>query len=208
MGEYVPGRANTPAPVSVPNSVAPAAARREAASTQARVSTVGASSQQVAPRSAASTSEVSPTTWQIWVIALLPLVPYVSGAFLDTMSLLFNSSTTSPDAQLQTVTHPAFVTFFVSAWVMFIANFFLAYSDGKKLERRGVPYPLPFGLIYFGSLVYVIGRSSNVKRYLGTGLAPLWASLAVLVVGVAVYVFVVAQLIQQFPAAIAKLQGF
>jgi hypothetical protein len=30
----------------------------------------------------------------------------------------------------------------------------------------------------------------------------------VLVVGVAVYVFVVAQLIQQFPAAIAKLPGF
>jgi hypothetical protein len=68
---------------------------------------------------------------------------------------------------------------------MLIVNFFSAHSEAKKLERRGVPYPFLFGLIFFGSLIYVIGRTSIVKRYAGTGLAPLWASIAVLVVGVA-----------------------
>ncbi|WP_341954353.1 hypothetical protein [Salinibacterium sp. TMP30] len=196
MGEYVPA----PAPHSLQTPSAPAPTH-SAGNTAAYASPP----RSVARSLTSSERELSPYTWQIWAVSLLSLVPYLSAAYITSFSIALDPNDLSPEAQFSVVTSPVYLAAFGGYWFVFIANFFLAYADGKKLERRGVPYPLPWGLIVFGSLLYVIGRTSNVKRYIGTGLAPLWVAIAVVVVGCGVAVLITVGAIREFAPLLGSL---
>tara|TARA_R110002124_G_scaffold52930_4_gene151844 strand:- start:2785 stop:3246 length:462 start_codon:yes stop_codon:yes gene_type:complete len=127
----------------------------------------------------------SPHTWQAWAIVVLSLFPFVGMSYITATTAGLDTSLYSPEEQFAIVTSPLYAAAMGSIWFAFIASFFLARSDGKKLESRGVPYPMPWGLIYFGALVFMIGRTANVKRYVGSGLSIFWATLAVQVLGAA-----------------------
>lgn len=74
-----------------------------------------------------------------------------------------------------------------SGLLVYAALAVLAWLDQKALQARGVDRPFAWGWAFLGGIVYVIGRSVIVHRVSGNrGLAPIWAIIAVTVVGFAV----------------------
>jgi cytochrome bd-type quinol oxidase subunit 2 len=66
-----------------------------------------------------------------------------------------------------------------------------AALDYRALSARGVPRPFHWAWTFLSALVYIIGRTVVARRRTGTGLAPLWVTIATLVVtGVAIEVVV------------------
>lgn len=156
---------------------------------------------------AAATETPSPHTWQAWAIIVLSLLPFVGSSYITATTAALDTSLLSSDEQFAIVTNPLYAVAMGSIWFVFIANFFLARSDGKQLASRGVPYPMPWGLIYFGALVFMIGRTANVKRYLGSGLSLFWATLAVHILGAAVITWGAFTAISSFGSSLGPLGG-
>lgn len=129
------------------------------------------------------------TPW-IWLIVF---VPYVS------LPLLFSPSftgmfqgldITNPSAasgvELQLMTSPAYIVSVLAGWLVYGLCVLFAYLDFKTLGQRGVPRPFHWAWTFLYSPVYVIGRSVVVRRRTGTGIAPMWAAIAMAVVSVIV----------------------
>lgn len=75
-----------------------------------------------------------------------------------------------------------------TALVMQVLLVVFAWLDYRALERREVPAPFHWGWSFFtfagtGNLVTVLGRSSVVYRRTGRGLAPIWWTVALVVLG-------------------------
>ena len=74
------------------------------------------------------------------------------------------------------------------AILLSIAVVVLVRSDYKELELRGVPFP--FGWLYvflpYGLTIYIIGRSVVARRRTGSGLAPIWIYIFIVVGGTVV----------------------
>lgn len=156
---------------------------------------------------AVATGTPSPHTWQAWAIVVLSLLPFVGSSYITATTAALDTSLLSSAEQFAIVTNPLYAVAMGSIWFVFIANFFLARSDGKKLASRGVPYPMPWGLIYFGAFIFIIGRTANVKRYLGSGLSLFWASLAVQAIGAAVIVWGAFIAVSNFGSSLGLLSG-
>lgn len=193
---------------AVPSPTAAAvAAANPAAVASPHKAYASATSPSTAYSSAAMTETPSPHTWQAWAIIVLSLLPFVGSSYITATTAALDTSLLSSDEQFAIVTNPLYAVAMGSIWVVFIANFFLARSDGKQLASRGVPYPMPWGLIYFGALVFMIGRTANVKRYLGSGLSLFWATLAVHILGAAVIVWGAFTAISNFGSTLGPLGG-
>lgn len=178
-----------------------------AAPTQAAPTSNATTVSPAIPTAAVMTETPSPHTWQAWAIIVLSLLPFVGSSYITATTAALDTSLLSSDEQFAIVTNPLYAVALGSTWVVFIANFFLARSDGKQLASRGVPYPMPWGLIYFGALVFMIGRTANVKRYLGSGLSLFWATLAVQILGAAVIVWGAFTAISNFGSSLGPLGG-
>jgi hypothetical protein len=55
-----------------------------------------------------------------------------------------------------------------------------------------VPKPFHFAWVFLSSGVYPIGRSVVVRRRTGAGIAPMWVTIGVLVLGFALGMYIVA----------------
>ncbi|EAR25562.1 hypothetical protein A20C1_04826 [marine actinobacterium PHSC20C1] len=122
----------------------------------------------------ASSSDISPYTWQLWLLVLLPLVPALAMTLIDPTTIFLSAFD-----PLVAYSDPAYVVAIVGSWVVFFATIFLAFADVRSLKRRGLESPFHPAFILLGALIYVIGRSVVVKRETGAGLTPIWATLGV-----------------------------
>jgi uncharacterized membrane protein len=66
----------------------------------------------------------------------------------------------------------------------------LAYFDRKWLLARGFDRPFHWAFAFIAAPVYTIGRSVVVRRRSGRGIAPMWVSIGLLVLGLIVGIIV------------------
>lgn len=123
----------------------------------------------------------SPTTIWIWLLALAPLISIWSALTLDVEALLAQTLAAvevDPDGTVTgraPVTAPAANALGLVAW---IAGIGIALLDWRALRARQIDRPFHWAWAILWSLVYVIGRSIVARRRTGTGLAPMWATIA------------------------------
>jgi hypothetical protein len=126
----------------------------------------------------------------IWVIALLPLVPYLS---FFAWSPDFSSFGVNPNGAGQfsplAIYTPGYFLIVGVAWAVYGLTAFFAYRDWVWLKRHGVVRPFHWALSFLGGFVYVIGRSVIVRSVAAPrGLAPIWAWIGVFVIGIVITV--------------------
>lgn len=130
---------------------------------------------------AVTTTETN--TWHIWVLALFPLftIPFL---FTIDISVFFPAPGEDPlAAQLRQYTDPGYLMLSAAGWLLYGLGIPLAIYDRRALLTRGIGRPFHWAFAFLGGIVYVIGRSVVVRRRTGQGLAPLWAAIAVQVIG-------------------------
>jgi hypothetical protein len=176
------------------------------------------------PRVAEGTS--SSTVW-IWMIVVLPLVPLITSTGLllsmrgPMMSALASLAQAGSDPyaaialQSAIFGNPWYFINIVVAWAAIGVSIWFAYLDRRELLRRGFLRPFHWAWSFFaflaggfGELVYIIGRSVRVHGQSGRGLAPLWASIAVLGVQLAASVwlgFIMLQWFSEFMSVLMRL---
>ena len=126
------------------------------------------------------------STPQIWLMIALYLISVAASVFYtSTLDDLFGDraamNNPNPAAALMT---PSYYFQLVVGLLVYATTIVLAYFDWKQLTRRGIPRPFHWAFSFISILVYVIGRSIVVRRRTGTGMAPMFAVLAIYVVGV------------------------
>ena len=138
------------------------------------------------------------STVQIWLIVGILAAQLIAAFFyLGTLDLSGYLSATMDMASYSSdpesilalygfIFTPGYAVVLVLGFLGYVGTVALAYFDSRTLEARGVVKPFHWALAFipsYGSLVYVIGRSVVVRRRTGSGLAPLWAYIAVFVLG-------------------------
>lgn len=140
-------------------------------------------------------SGTDPSTVQIWAIVALFALQMIAGLvylgtfdwngyMAATMATTYSSSYDS--ALIASVFTPAYAAVILSGLLAYWLTVLLAYFDTKVLRDRGVERPFHWAFSFipsYGSMVYVIGRSVVAKRRTGSGSAPMWAYIAIFVVG-------------------------
>ena len=125
----------------------------------------------------------SPSTPYIWLIALLPVVTLIlSVAQLSTIDQMI-ANASDPNGPLFTTTD--LLTTGVSL-LLAAATVVFAFLDARTLAARGVPRPFHWAWSFFALLsapVYMIGRSVVVRRRVGSGLAPMFVNLSLILLG-------------------------
>jgi len=123
------------------------------------------------------------TPW-IWIITLLPLLGPSSFFLIDWTQILDSStSTANPYASLAIYSDPGYLISTAISWISYALTVVFAFLDVRELKKRGVPQPFHWAFAFIPwSLVYVIGRSVVAKRRTGSGMAPVWVSMAIIVV--------------------------
>ena len=161
----------TPLPTSAPTANAPTAT----------VAPVAANYSHTAP---SALSDAATNTWQIWVLALLPLIIAPSYLLIDVSSWLPAVGEDAFTAQLRQYSDPGYLLALVGGWLIYGVSIPLAIFDRRILSARGIDRPFHWAFIFLGSLVYVIGRSVVARRRTGHGIAPLWAATGVQVLSI------------------------
>lgn len=116
----------------------------------------------------------------IWAIVLLPLVTLLPLFMIDLESFVVASlDTTNPLAQYS---DPGYLLLNVLGFVVYAVTVLLAFLDWRKLKSDGfaAPFHWAFAFIPY-QIVYIIGRSVVARRRAGSGLAPIWAYIGVIV---------------------------
>lgn len=144
------------------------------------------------------------TPW-IWLIAVLPVLSFIPLLTIDWPAYLANSMAAGGSIYGQSAlyTSPGYLAATVLGWVIYAVCALFAYLDWKRLAAAGVPRPFHFAWVFLSSIVYVIGRSVVVRRRTGTGAGPMWVSIAVIALSLAISVYLVATIIG---AAIDQVQ--
>ena len=128
------------------------------------------------------------TPW-IWLIVVLPLVVALPALGIDWGALVDLTDTTGQSA-FALYGNPLYWLMVLGGWVAYGLSAWFAYLDWRELQRRGVPKPFHFAWVFLSSGVYPIGRSVVVRRRTGTGIAPMWATIAVIVLTFAIGVYI------------------
>lgn len=167
----------TPLPNPAPAATTPAATIPSAA-------TVGPATNYT-PAPTRELSDAATSTWQIWVLVLLPLI-VIPGQFAIDVSTWFPVAGEDPfAAQLRQYSDPGYLLTLATGWLVYGLSIPLAIFDRRALSSRGVDRPFHWAFVFLGAIVYVIGRSVVVRRRTGQGLGPLWAAIAVQLIALA-----------------------
>lgn len=150
----------------------------------------------------------NPSTVWIWLVVathaaqgliVIPFLIQISGAFPQffAYSLEHSGSADSMNGpavfqELMPIFSGVFgasLFYTVLGWVTLALSIVFSYLDWRELERRGLPKPFHWAYAFFaftgaGILVYVIGRSVVARRRTGTGVAPMWVTIAITAVGI------------------------
>jgi hypothetical protein len=125
----------------------------------------------------------SPSTPFIWVLALLPLVTLaLSIVQLTTIDSLVESALSESGSSYT----PLDITNYGVSLLIAAATVVLAFFDARTLAARGVPRPFHWAWSFFALVsapVYMIGRSVVVRRRVGSGLAPMFVNLSLILIG-------------------------
>ena len=124
----------------------------------------------------------------IWLIVLLPLLVYVSFFFWrPDFSFLSNISTSDgsvPYVSPFSLLGPGYFLIIGLSWIVYALTAVFAWRDSVWLRAQGVVRPFAWPWIFLNSWVYIIGRAIIVRRVAAPrGLAPIWVTIAVFVVG-------------------------
>lgn len=136
------------------------------------------------------------TPW-IWLIVGLQLIGLISLFLTDYESLIRLSvedsvaqaqdPTASPFSGLGDIFTPADIVQSVIGFLSYLIVVLFAFLDWRTLKQRGFDRPFHWAWAFVPwSLVYVIGRSVIVKRRAGSGLAPIWWYVAIVVMTIVV----------------------
>lgn len=129
------------------------------------------------------------TPW-IWIIALLPVLQLVPLATFDFGGYLRGAM--SPYGSIAMMTSPGYLLLTLGGWVIYGLSALFAYFDWRRLVAVGMPRPFHFAWVFLSSVVYVIGRSVVVRRRTGRGIAPMWVSIAGIVLSFIVVIYITA----------------
>lgn len=137
------------------------------------------------PRTAGRVRVLTPF---IWIMVFLPVISLVLAMTLDWHALFEQSvnATLAPGGRPVSpfaVYTPTYVAVQVLGILIYVAQVVLARFDRNALRTGGIARPFHPGWCFFGSLVYVIGRSVIVYRDTHRGLSPLWVQVIIAVVG-------------------------
>ena len=134
---------------------------------------------------------VSTNTPWIWLAILLPLIPTVGIVAVDWEAYLLASAIDPVAATFS----PVLLTLTVLGWVTVALHIVFAFLDQRALTARGIDRPFSwfwsFTVLVVGPFVYPIGRAIVAKRRTGAGLAPLFVTIAGILVTVVVVSWVV-----------------
>ncbi|WP_219948174.1 DUF2510 domain-containing protein [Salinibacterium sp. M195] len=144
-----------------------------------------------APEGASPSSSSTPTsspaastnTWQIFVLAAMPILSIIGLFFLDVSAFFPSYGEGALEAQLRIYTDPGYLAIMVTGWLVFLASIPLSIFDRKTLIARGVDRPFHWAFVFLGSFWYTIGRSIVVYIRTRQGLGPLWIAVVVQTVG-------------------------
>lgn len=123
-------------------------------------------------------------------ILVLLFIPW--GAFTDLINEAAMSPTGDPSPETMTAIMVPTLLISLLALPIGLLPVLFSYLDWHTLGRRGVPAPFHWGfsaisiVISFGVLVYPIGRSVTLKKRGRPDWAPMWVSIAIQIVLLAV----------------------
>ncbi|CAL4859203.1 DUF2510 domain-containing protein [Microbacterium sp. MM2322] len=142
-----------------------------------------------APAAVAAAPARPGTVW-IWAAIAASALPLYTGVFLDAAAfarLGGPSSGLTPAGGIVA----GLASLIVVDLVLVAFAVLFAWLDHRTLRRRGIEAPFAWGWSALAAVltlgVYVVGRTVIVHRRTGRGLAPLWAWLAVTLVGLVVF---------------------
>jgi len=146
--------------------------------------------------------DTDPYTIWIWLIVALPIVQAIPLFFIDWTAFV-DASLADPTGlgAYSLLLSPAYIALVILSWVGTGLTIWFAYRDWRELKERGVPQPFHWAWIFLvfavSYAVYTIGRSVVVKRRTGGGSAPLWITIATIVGGFFVGIWITVVLTQQ-----------
>jgi len=128
------------------------------------------------------------TPW-IWLTILLPLVSILPQLAVDWAGYLHAAmadSTNTAQVDLALYTSAPMVIAIALSLITTVLVILFPLLDYRALKAAGVPQPFHWAsaflyLVIGTTAVYVIGRSVVVRRRTGSGLAPVWVQIAVIV---------------------------
>jgi hypothetical protein len=152
------------------------------------------------------------TPW-IWLIVLMPIVPTVLLLFVP-WDAAFDIDPTAPDPRSGMAgTLALYLSPFL--WISTALNYlvyglsvFFAYRDVRDLSARGVPRPFHWAFAFLGGIVYAIGRSVIVGRRTGSGYAPIWVEVGVVVLSLAVSAVILIAMFSGMADLVASLREY
>lgn len=135
------------------------------------------------PSAPPGTDGNTPWVWTIIGIQLVPMILLLLVPWGSMFAFDLDDPYASSTASLAIFTSPFYWLAALSGWVVYGLSAFFAYRDHVELTRRGVVRPFHWAFAFIGAAVYTIGRSVVVHARTGKGHAPLWAEIAVIVLG-------------------------
>ncbi|KAA9153497.1 DUF2510 domain-containing protein [Microbacterium lushaniae] len=149
------------------------------------------------------------TPW-IWLVVFLPLVSVVPLFFFDWSGFL-RAAALDPNGSASAEWVASFtgasLLLTLLGYAVIAAQIVFAYLDWRALRARGIDKPFHWAWIFFTLVisngVYVIGRGVVLRRQTGKGLGPVWAWIAVAVVGLIIGVVFAAYLLNELFALAA-----
>ena len=144
----------------------------------------------VAPERSAA---LKPNTVWIWIFVLLPLVQFAEVPLFvaNLFQRAASAGLSNPSAAARIYASASSnLVFDGIGFVLFGILVLLAGLDFRALRAGGVVRPFHWAWAFLGSIVYIIGRTVVVRRRTGSGVAPLWVYIG-LIVGYLVASFVI-----------------
>ena len=155
----------------------------------------------------------SSTTWWIWLVIVLPLLPILAYLFLDFDGYLreiIRLSSSSGNRGFVGSGAPfggftvAVLLIDLLGLVVYGLSVLFAYLDWRELERRGFARPFHWAWTFLSQIVYVIGRTVVVRRRGGgqDTLWPIWGLIAVTVISIVLAIVKVVMIVNAFSTMI------
>ncbi len=170
-----------------------------------------ASAPPVSYDTAAPRRDIKTNTVWVWLMVFLPVLSLLgvvifdwSSYFRDAFYAGVYSYDSGPASMAGTNAATALITVVTSVVSIVVSalTVLFAFLDWRQLRARGVDRPFHWAFSFFvlaigSGLVYIIGRGVVLRRRTGSGLAPIWAAVAVNVAVVIAFIVWIVVLIAQ-----------
>lgn len=117
----------------------------------------------------------------IWAIVLSPLVTGALSLLWNVQAYLAATASRSRGSAFSAFSDPGYVIVQLSSFVIYGLVVLLSFFDFRRLGRDGFTRRFHWAWSFFGPLVYVIGRTVQVRREAHKGMLTLWVFIGVTV---------------------------